>query len=130
MDLSFLSAEDVKAILLGPPEELEKTAIIDVRDEDFAGGHVKGAVNVPSELFRDDQHVDDTLQRLAAAGKERIVVHCALSQQRGPAAARRIQERLDAALGSGAKMPQVQVMEKGFRRFGELYGEDSSLVER
>lgn len=57
--------------------------------QDFAEGHVKGAINIPSERFRSDEQVDAALQSLAAAGKERIVVHCALSQQRGPNAARR-----------------------------------------
>ena len=68
---------------------IERRRHSDGASQDFVGGHVKGAVNIPSESFRSDEQVDAALQSLAAAGKQRIVVHCALSQQRGPAAARR-----------------------------------------
>ena len=60
-------------------------AVVDVRDEDYVGGHIKGAQNVPSSSL--DYRIPELLRTLKE--KEMVVFHCALSQQRGPAAARR-----------------------------------------
>lgn len=51
--------------------------------QDFAGGHVRGAVNAPSELWSDDSHIDSLIDQ-HVAGKDMVVVHCMFSQQRGP----------------------------------------------
>ena len=40
-----------------------RPAIVDVRDADFAGGHIVGAQNVPSEEFH--EQVEGLVQRLA-----------------------------------------------------------------
>ena len=56
--------------------------------QDFAGGHIKGCMNITVDEFEDDDHVDNIID-MQLEGKEQVVVHCALSQQRGPFAARR-----------------------------------------
>lgn len=78
--------------------------------------------------------------------KEMVVFHCALSQQRGPAAALRyirereriLAERKAAAAGRGegdaedaaaAKMQQVYVLDRGFVGWQEVYGTDERLTE-
>ena len=56
--------------------------------QDFAGGHIKGCKNITVDAFEDDDDVDSIIDK-QLKGKEQVVVHCALSQQRGPFAARR-----------------------------------------
>lgn len=56
--------------------------------QDFLGGNIKGAVNVSSDKFNDDDDVEETI-REHLPGKETVIVHCALSQVRGPFAADR-----------------------------------------
>jgi len=52
--------------------------VVDVRDDDYRGGNIKGGINVPSEkyLLKLHQLIDDT-QNIS-----KIIFHCALSQQR------------------------------------------------
>jgi hypothetical protein len=54
-----------------------------------------------------------------------VVVHCALSQQRGPKSAAALHSRLQE-LGLNK---EVVVMEGGFKKFNELYSGDSTVVE-
>jgi rhodanese-related sulfurtransferase len=58
--------------------------IVDVRDDDFRGGNIKGAHNAPSSTFHAD--VDDLVEQ--TKDTPIVVFHCMLSQQRGPKAAR------------------------------------------
>ena len=52
--------------------------VVDVRDDDYRGGNIKGAINIPSEKFMLKLHqlIDDT------QNVSKIIFHCALSQQR------------------------------------------------
>ena len=68
------------------PQELEALIkskatdylVVDVRDDDYRGGNIKGGINIPSELFLLKLHklIDDT-QHVS-----KIVFHCAYSQLR------------------------------------------------
>ncbi|KAF2275598.1 uncharacterized protein EI97DRAFT_450816 [Westerdykella ornata] len=132
-------------------------AIVDVRDGDHIGGHIRGSTWVPSsELdFRTPQLVRDLQD------KDVVVFHCALSQQRGPSAALRYlreKRRLDGegsvsisggvvkegfekvdgegkeglAEGEGKgkkKVQKVLVLEGGFTKWQEAYGSDERLTE-
>ncbi|KAL1887035.1 Cdc25 phosphatase Ibp1 [Ceratocystis pirilliformis] len=98
-------------------------AIVDVRDTDYIGGHIKGCTNIPSHSF--DIMLPGLIQTLA--NKPTIVFHCALSQQRGPAAALKFLRELQR-LGK-ASNHQVMVLEGGFTSWQELYGADDALTE-
>ena len=52
--------------------------VIDVRDDDWAGGNIKGAHNAPSSQFY--VHVNDLVQKTKDVPT--VVFHCALSQVR------------------------------------------------
>ena len=56
--------------------------------QDFAGGHIKGAIHLGSQQLLEDGAVDAFVQQLPADTKT-IVVHCQLSQIRGPKCATR-----------------------------------------
>ncbi|KAJ0396293.1 hypothetical protein P43SY_005405 [Pythium insidiosum] len=55
-----------------------RPVVIDVRDEDFAGGHIRGAINMPEWQFRDDDFVDQLVEKYRQA--EQVVFHCMFSQ--------------------------------------------------
>jgi len=54
--------------------------IVDVRDDDYIGGHIPGTLNVPSRQF--SSRVEDLIEELK--GHDAVIFTCALSQQRGP----------------------------------------------
>jgi len=134
-----------------PPSDI---AIIDVRDDDHVGGHIKHSKHVPSLTL--DHKVPELVQQLK--DKKVVVFHCALSQERGPKAALRYlreRERLLKAenLGGGLakgnstknaeekgkegksedveddKEQKVFVLDRGFVGWQEKYGEDTKLTE-
>ncbi|KAL4448084.1 hypothetical protein ABPG75_005303 [Micractinium tetrahymenae] len=122
--VSFLAPARVKAMLRGA--ECGKLLVLDVRDSDFAGGHIKGAENIPAARFDGDEMVDQIIARFCQ-DVEVVVVHCYLSQQRGPYCAQRLAERLEA---QGCTSPEVCVMAGGWKRFRrELEMDDFELVE-
>ena len=98
--------------------------VVDVRDGDFGeGGFVKGAVNVPSDTFRErmgavlEEHGD----------KETIVVHCMMSQMRGPTCATMLVQAMNAAEGKSFRA-NVVVMTGGFRQFCYSYSGRADLI--
>jgi Cdc25 family phosphatase len=94
--------------------------------QDFVGGHIKGAINMEAERFADDAAVDQLIDK-ALADKSRVVVHCMLSQQRGPRCAARLAQRMQER---GLQQPSVLVMSGGWSRFDRLYGDNADLVDR
>ena len=168
--LPRISRENLSALLLAQPSSPPaKLAIIDVRDDgksgfrshsnisntsDHIGGHIKHSTWVPSSTL--DYRLPELVRTLQ--GKEVVVFHCALSQQRGPAAALRYlreRRRLLAAgsgrLGDGEaegvsdtegkeKAPEarvgvqqrqiVYVLDGGFVKWQEKHGPDELLTEK
>ena len=139
--LKRISAEDLKTRLKSPTAST--IAIVDVRDDDHIGGHIKGSIHSPSSSL--DYRMPELVRKLA--DKEVVVFHCALSQQRGPSAALRyLREReqktqqgelfvTDKAPGQdfeqeGKKAEQeVYVLDRGFVGWGKLYGRDETVTE-
>ncbi|KAH7031675.1 Rhodanese-like domain-containing protein [Microdochium trichocladiopsis] len=109
--------------------EGSKIAIVDVRDDDYLGGHIKGSINCPSRAL----DTPTLLRRLA--DKETVVFHCMLSQQRGPSAALRYLREKDAAaaraggLGAQNIHQKLLVLDRGFQGWQEKFAEDKSLTE-
>ncbi|KAJ2222802.1 Cdc25 phosphatase Ibp1 [Coemansia sp. RSA 1722] len=82
---TYLSADDL-AKLVRDPTKIPGTdyLVVDVRDEDYRGGHIKGSINVPAH---------EISQKAPALVKQYekvplMIFHCALSQVRGPKSAR------------------------------------------
>lgn len=129
MQVEFLQPENVKAILQDPIQ-CSKTLIVDVRDDDFAGGHIRGCINIPCwELVgRGSRNTMDCfIQTYCQSGaKDTLIFHCYLSQQRGPLAARRVAERLHQLEGEHC-IKQICVLSHGWRRFSRMYGDDETL---
>ncbi|KAM3581212.1 Cdc25 phosphatase Ibp1 [Umbelopsis sp. WA50703] len=87
------------------------------------GGNIPGAVNVPSRVFVDNVH------KLIEDYKDvpQVFFHCALSQSRGPKAARIYNESKNL---HGIKSDQkVAVLQGGFEQWYINHRKDTSLIE-
>lgn len=134
--LKYISSAELSAQILNAPITRDGAiAIIDVRDGDYVGGHILGCTNVPSGNL--DWKMPELVRTLKY--KEVVVFHCALSQQRGPSAALRYLRERDKALakeaakkaeeGGEVKEQKVYVLEGGFVKWQEKFGEDTRLTE-
>ena len=125
-DLQRISGAELSAHVLAAHPSL---AIIDVRGSDHVGGHIRGSTHASSSTL--DWRMPELARELR--GKEVVVFHCMLSQERGPAAALRYlreREKLVAKKdGEEQKEQQVYVLEGGFVKWQEKYGEDERLTE-
>lgn len=132
-NLQRISAKALSEQILaeqGLPAEQSTIAIIDVRDNDYIGGHIKGSTNVPVHQL--DAMMPTLLRRLR--DKKTVVFHCMLSQQRGPGSALRyIREREDQLRAQGgspdANSQTVYVLDLGFSGWQQQYAEDERLTE-
>lgn len=134
--LKYISNAELSAQILDAPITKDgPIAIIDVRDSDYIGGHILGCQNIPSGNL--DWKLPELVRTLRE--KETVVFHCALSQQRGPSAALRYLRERDRVLakdkkdekteeGEGKKQ-MVYILEGGFVRWQEKFGEDTRLTE-
>ncbi|KAI1208486.1 Rhodanese-like protein [Annulohypoxylon truncatum] len=140
--LQRITASKLAEMLLASahqPSSDAPVAIVDVRDDDHIGGHIKSSLHFPSVSL--DATMPTLLRKLA--DKEVVVFHCALSQQRGPSAALRYLREKEAAAasakkqaekeaegeGKATKQQQVYVLDKGFVGWQEIYGPDERLTE-
>ncbi|KAL4965683.1 phosphatase YCH1 [Aspergillus stella-maris] len=129
--LPRITRETLSAYLLATatsPSSASKLAIIDVRDSDHIGGHILNSQWVPSSSL--DVKIPELVRTLA--DKEKVIFHCALSQQRGPSAAlkyARERERMLGGEGEESHKQEVYVLEGGFVQWQEKYGKDVRLTE-
>ena len=130
--LKRISAPSLRDLLLSA--RVSSVAIIDVRDDDFVGGHIRDCIHVPTPAL--DHKIPELIRTLGH--KETVVFHCSLSQQRGPTAALRyLRERetklgkgeVDTRKGDGEGRQEVYVLDKGFVGWQKLYGRDEKLTE-
>ncbi|KAI1314824.1 hypothetical protein EDD11_001649 [Mortierella claussenii] len=137
---TYVNSEVLKALL----EDKSKVAgkdylVIDVRDEDRIGGHIPGSINIPS------RELPDQLPQLIEEYKHvpELFFHCALSQVRGPKAARRWSEavadrdaRLETtekaaveAANRGPLSQKINILRGGFGNWQRLHKDNKNLVE-
>ncbi|KAH3675529.1 hypothetical protein WICMUC_002618 [Wickerhamomyces mucosus] len=97
--------------------------VIDVRDSDYAGGHIHNSLHFPF-----NQVSLESLTELATKinDSDDIVFHCALSQQRGPSTALKFMRAVDQ---NWLKDRNVYVLKGGFANWQQHYGEDERLTD-
>ena len=132
--LKRVSASDLHSLLLSPNSS--QVAVIDVRDDDHVGGHIKDSIHAPSSSL--DYRIPQLIRELG--DKKTVVFHCALSQQRGPSAALKYLREREQKVEKGdvaqegteegeQKEQEVCVLEKGFVGWQKLYGKDERVTE-
>ncbi|KAI0344429.1 Rhodanese-like protein [Trametopsis cervina] len=126
MVLKYITPDDLATIIKSERVANKDYCIIDVRDDDWYGGNIKGSRNSPSHgfLHKVDKLVNETKDIPI------VVFHCALSQVRGPKAARVYAESRDLLQAEGKDIPhQVLVLQGGFSDFQAKFRKDPELVE-
>jgi rhodanese-related sulfurtransferase len=121
----YISADELSAIIKSNKLPRKDYLVVDVRDADFIGGHIPNCLNSPSATFADklDDLVKDTKD------VPQVIFHCALSQLRGPKAARQYKIRRDELLGDIDTPQEVLILRGGFTEFQERFKDDTQLVE-
>ncbi|TFK33008.1 Rhodanese-like domain-containing protein [Crucibulum laeve] len=124
--MRYISGDELAQLMKSEDKAAKKDfVIIDVRDDDYFGGNIKGAVNKPSSEFLTnvDALVKDTKD------VPLVIFHCALSQVRGPKAARIYEETRRTMLEDKDIHHEVVVLRDGFTQFQTKYKDDPALVE-
>lgn len=97
--------------------------IVDVRGDDYDGGHIPGAINVPANQMYDK--ANDLISEYKDVPK--IYFHCALSQVRGPKSARIYSETMN---NLGVQTDQkVKILRNGFEGWHAKYRKEEDLIE-
>ncbi|KAJ7236744.1 Rhodanese-like protein [Mycena haematopus] len=122
--MQYISGDELAQMIKSDKIPHQDYVIVDVRDDDYAGGNIKHAVNLPSREFQ--MGVYNLVQK--SADVKVVVFHCALSQMRGPKAAR-IYEETRKNLNLAQDKPQeVYVLTHGFTQFQQKFKDDPALV--
>ncbi|GAA5815143.1 hypothetical protein MFLAVUS_008649 [Mucor flavus] len=120
----FAEPEELYALVLDTTKQPGKDyVIVDVRDADFKGGHIPGAVNVlASEMY---DKANDLIREYANVPQ--VYFHCALSQVRGPKSARIYCETMN---NLGIETDQkVKILRNGFEGWHTKYRKQEGLIE-
>jgi rhodanese-related sulfurtransferase len=124
--LPRISRENLASLI---KDKHSSMAVIDVRDNDYIGGHIAGGTNVPSDTH--DYKMPELVRTLA--DKETVVFHCALSQQRGPKAALRYlreRERMGGKKEAEAEVVEGKEGKEGVKAKGQtVYVLDGGFVK-
>lgn len=95
---------------------------------DHVGGHIASSQHHASSTL--GTYMPTLIRSLHEQGVEMVVFHCALSQQRGPSAAKAYVRERGRVLGDkvGDRNVQVLILEGGFVKWQEKYGRDERLT--
>lgn len=96
----------------------DKYKIFDMRDDDYGPIKIKGAINIPSDLFTKENQ-----KQLYSKYKNipNIIFHCMYSQARGPNAADNYSKLID----KNSKQ-KIWVLKGGIKYFGKEYPKSCS----
>ncbi|KAF9568736.1 Rhodanese-like protein [Agrocybe pediades] len=123
--MRYMNGDELAELMKSGKTPKKDFLVVDVRDDDYAGGNIKGAVNLPSRefLMNVDGLVKDTKQIPL------IIFHCSLSQVRGPKAARIYSETRQNVLDGNDIDHEVVILRDGFSQFQVKYKDDPALIE-
>ncbi|KAI7869071.1 Rhodanese-like protein [Spinellus fusiger] len=119
MSVQYIEADTLAEMIKNKQRDF---LIVDVRDTDYAGGHITGAVNIPAHTIIDRAH------ELVVEYEQvpLMVFHCALSQVRGPKSARIYNEAKQHLRPNSSQ--QVKVLRYGFEGWLSKHHQDG-LIE-
>ncbi|KAE9394883.1 Rhodanese-like protein [Gymnopus androsaceus JB14] len=124
---SYISGDELAEIIRSKTPKKDYL-VVDVRDDDWAGGNIVGGINMPSNDFLNsvDQLVKETKD------VPMVIFHCALSQMRGPKAARIYKETRQNILSEtdSTSPTKVLILRDGFTGFQAKFKDDPKLVEK
>lgn len=125
--IKYISAPTLRAwIQQGHTNLGQKFLVVDVRDSDFFGGNIAGAVHYPSTTI--EQHMEQLMQDIRSRNASVVVFHCMLSQQRGPRSALKFGRYLESSLPRELEI-ETAVLQGGFNGWQRRYGEEEGMCE-
>ncbi|KAF8965866.1 NAD(P)-binding protein [Flammula alnicola] len=123
---SSVSAEEVVALIRAHPDPATPRdfAVVDVRRNDHAGGHVRGSHNWHAQTFYDD------LPSFFAKFKDttRVIFYCQSSNGRGPRCAGWYQDYLDAHKGEHGSASYV--LKGGIKNWLATFKGEEDLIDQ
>ncbi|KAJ1989625.1 Cdc25 phosphatase Ibp1 [Dimargaris cristalligena] len=141
----YMDPEEL-AVLVQDPAKVPKKdyLVIDVRTTDYVGGHIPGGINLPaSQFYGFLEYINANFATVPL-----IVVHCALSQVRGPKSARILTEYFQTrartspnptasgtedkeapATGTAPALPQVKILRGGITDWVAKYKDVPGMIE-
>ncbi|KAI0789602.1 Rhodanese-like domain-containing protein [Abortiporus biennis] len=126
MSTKYIEPDELAAIMKSDKVPKKDYFIIDVRDDDYVGGNIKGSHNSPSYRFL--SKVDELVEQTKNVPV--IVFHCALSQVRGPKAARIYSQTRAIQRNQNENVEhEVFILRGGFSDFQAKFKDDPDLVE-
>lgn len=105
-------------------------AVVDVRESDYVGGHIKGCYHYPAASF--ETSFGELQDKLVKNEINDVVFHCMLSQARGPKATLRFMRSLndvDPKQREFFDNLNIWVLQGGFSKWQQEYGEDVDVTE-
>ncbi|KAF7364947.1 Rhodanese domain-containing protein [Mycena venus] len=123
--MKYISGDELAQMIKSDKVAHQDYLVVDVRDDDYAGGNIKNALNLPSRDFQ--MGVYNLVQKNADI--KVVVFHCALSQMRGPKAARIYEETRNNLNLAQDKPQEIYVLSHGFTEFQRKFKDDPVLVE-
>ncbi|ODQ80748.1 hypothetical protein BABINDRAFT_34996 [Babjeviella inositovora NRRL Y-12698] len=128
-DLQFIGSRTLRAWFRGgSPNGQGNFAVVDVRESDFIGGHIKGCLHYPAGRFMET--ILELQEKLKAY--DDVVFHCALSQVRGPSSSLKFLRSLNELPPlerAGFEHLNVWVLKGGFTEWQAEFGEDKEVTE-
>ncbi|KAJ3731283.1 Rhodanese-like domain-containing protein [Lentinula guzmanii] len=123
----YISGDELAEIIRSGKTPKKDYLVVDVRDDDYAGGNIVGGVNMPSKKFL--MNVDQLVKETRDVPL--VIFHCALSQLRGPQAARIYKETRQNVLSETdtTSPTKVLILRDGFTGFQDKFKDDAFLVE-
>jgi len=100
--------------------------VVDVRDEEYAGGHIQGALHYPSSTF--EARMDELCKVVHEKGVPCVVFYCLRSQLKAPICCDKFDRRI-CELFSVERSTRKCILNGGFIEFLADSGPLSSLVE-
>lgn len=131
-DLKFIKPPTLYSWLTKNASPHGSLAIIDVRESDYVGGHIKGSWHYPAGDFYTS--LPEIYHKIYIDKIHDVVFHCMLSQARGPSSTLKFLRSIDDIVDSKVKLylendVHVYVLKGGFNRWQGEYGKDSSVTE-
>ncbi|EAL48077.1 hypothetical protein EHI8A_196470 [Entamoeba histolytica HM-1:IMSS-B] len=121
--LDYINCKDVVELITSNSNK-KRFIIIDVRGNDVGDLVIHTAINIPSPNFK------ETATSLASIYKDYdlIIIHCMMSQTRGPTCAMILNECFKKEKYKESHV-QIRILRGGFERFYSEYGERRELFD-
>ncbi|KAG6333161.1 hypothetical protein ID866_5928 [Astraeus odoratus] len=116
-EVPYVDCDDVATLIKNPSGQ--DYAVIDVRRNDHAGGHVRGSTQFPAQTFYNE--LPAIFQ--AVGDRKQVIFYCGSSNGRGP----RYQDYLNDI---GDTHSKALIMTGGFKEWAKRFSSDEHLVDR